>query len=179
MTGPAKRRIEFSHLFFISLLVNAALLGLVVGLLILPGPLSRQGGPLPPPGNFKGMPEFGFKGKMTIIQLFEENREDVKDRVRRAEAARRAFANALEQEDVDPSEIAKRGEALKKEMNAVGDAFLDLMIATAPKLPLDERKELASFLTSLPSPMQGMFPPGKPDGPMGHEDHGGPMPPPQ
>ena len=109
------------------------------------------------------MPEFGFKGKMLIARLFEERHEDAESNIRSAELARRAFASALMQEDADPAEIAERGEALKRAMRTVGDEFLDIMIEAAPKLPSDERKELAAFLTSLPTPTRGMSLPAKPD----------------
>lgn len=146
-------RFRLEHLLVGSLLVNAGLLGFIVALLLVPGPrpdflmVRAERGPM----SVK-LPEFDMENRLFLARILEQDAEASAERLRRANEARKAFAEVLLEENPSPEEVAARSEALKSAMNALGGGFLDAITVGAAKLDLEERRKLATFLLHLPSP---------------------------
>ena len=144
-------RFRLEYLLVGSLLANAALLGFIGALLLVPGPrpalfaLRPDGMPMA-----VKLPEFDRESRLFLARILERDAEVAAERARRAAQARVAFSQALVRENPQADEIAARGEDLKAAMDALGGGFLDAIVAAAPKLALDERRKLAAFLLRLP-----------------------------
>lgn len=150
-----KSRFRFDYVLVASLLVNAGLIGFLVALLSVPGPMPGMGRGFPIPHAGPGSmqpPDFDFGQRLFLAGLLEKDAEAAAGRMQRAAEARKAFAEALSEENPDQEEIVARGEVLKEAMEEVGDGFLDAIVSAAPKLGFDERRKLSAFLLRLPSP---------------------------
>ncbi len=146
-------KFRLEHLLVGSLLVNAALLGFVVALLLLPGPRSgfMMSGPLPMPTAMK-MPPFGLEDRLLLARLLEQDSEAAAERAHRASVARAAFAEALSEGNPQAEEIAEKGKALNAAMEEFGAGFINLIVTAAPNLDLAQRRALADLLLSAPEP---------------------------
>ncbi|MBO6635937.1 hypothetical protein [Parvibaculum sp.] len=145
-------RFRLEHLLVGSLLANAALLGFIAALLLAPGPrpafFAVRADRMPMAVK---LPEFDMESRLFLARLLERDAEAAAERARRAAQARAAFSEALSQENSQADEIAARGEDLKAAMDALGEGFLDAIVAAAPELAPDERRKLADFFLRLPA----------------------------
>lgn len=145
-------RFRLEHLLVGSLLVNAGLLGFIVALLLVPGPMpgfvmSRPAfGPVP-----IKTPEFGLEDRLLLARLLERDSEAAA-RAKRASVARAAFAEALSRENPQAEEIAEKAKELNAAMEEFGAGFINLIVTAAPKLDLAQRRALADLLLSAPEP---------------------------